>query len=113
MLRIPPAVYGLTAVPDDPAPGSLSFFWESQGLSGGSSTTHDVVRGSLSALHTGGFPGGAACVESALPAPPYTESASACPAAPGDGCWYLIRGSNPCGLGTFGAIALDASDFCL
>ncbi len=69
----------------------------------GSSTNYDVVRGSLSALHAGGYPGGATCVANNLADEPYTEAAASCPAAPGDGCWYLVRAQNVCGTGVYRA----------
>jgi N-acetylneuraminic acid mutarotase len=75
--------------------------WTSLAATAGSATQFDVVRGGLSSLRGTGFPGGSACVASALPTLSYTEPAGACPALPGDGCWYLVRGKNSCGAGSY------------
>jgi len=95
-----------------PAGGSLQISWSSLDPIEGPQTRYDVVRGVLSALHASGFPGGATCARDDLPDTPYAETASACDASPGDGCWYLVRAQNDCGAGSYGAAALDAAGTC-
>lgn len=70
--------------------------WNS--ASGGPGTVHDVPRGLASQLPVGG---GAAeiCFRSGVAAATTTDSASP---APGNIFWYLVRGRNTCGTGTYG-----------
>jgi hypothetical protein len=62
-------------------------------------TRYDVVRGSLAAYPVG--PGGddETCFDN-LPAAMLTDASVP---APGSGYWYVSRGENACGIGTFGA----------
>jgi hypothetical protein len=61
-------------------------------------TQYDVVRGSTGALPVGPGGGDEVCFDN-LPAP--TLSDPSVPAS-GSGFWYLSRGENACGLGTWG-----------
>jgi hypothetical protein len=63
---------------------------------GGSGTAHDVVRGTLATFPVGS--GGESCLASGL-----TEARLDDPATPASGgWWYLVRGRNACGPGTYG-----------
>ena len=93
-------------------PGGVAVAWDSQDALAGIGTGYDLVRGSLLALRTSGFPAGAVCAANGLPDTPYTEAAGSCPALLGDGCWYLIRSRNTCGTGTFGPPVMDAASPC-
>jgi hypothetical protein len=63
-----------------------------------SATTYDVVRGSTGALPVGPGGGDEVCFDD-LPGPSVIDVTV--PAA-GSGFWYLARGENACGNGTFG-----------
>ncbi len=81
------------------APGGLELRWEDLRPSSGASTVHDVVAGSLDDLRaTGGF-ARAACVASGSSAATLADPVPDPPL--GDGTWYLVRGRNGCGTGTF------------
>jgi hypothetical protein len=61
-------------------------------------TRYDVVRGSTGAFPVGPGGGGETCFDN-LPGPTLTDATV--PIA-GTGFWYLSRGENACGIGTFG-----------
>jgi ELWxxDGT repeat protein len=61
-------------------------------------TRYDVVRGSLGALPVGPGDGDEICVDD-LGGPTVVDTDVL---APGAGFWYLSRGENACGIGTFG-----------
>jgi len=86
--------------------------WTSLDPVAGAETTYDIVRGRLSMLHASGYPGGAVCAQSGLPDTPFDEQASDCAMGSADGCWYLVRGRNGCGTGSYGAAAMDSSGPC-
>jgi len=75
---------------------SHSLFWDPAGPGAGSDTTHSIVRGSF-----GGGPGGGGqmCLSGRQPGAYAIDLAAP---APGSGYWYLIRGDNVCGPGTYG-----------
>jgi len=73
--------------------GSATISWNTAG----GATASDVLRGLLSGLPVG--PGGGD--ESCLGSPTSPASDSDVPAI-GTGFWYLIRGTNACGQGTYG-----------
>ena len=79
-----------------PSEGSLS--WDSDGPHSGSSTEYDVLSGALAELPVGGGLS-ERCVEAATP---ITISNDAEDPAPGTGFYYLVRGRNACGVGTYG-----------
>jgi subtilisin family serine protease len=62
-------------------------------------TTSDAMRGALAALPVGPGGGDEACLGSALAVTSITDPAT--PAA-SSGYWYLIRGGNTCGKGSYG-----------
>jgi hypothetical protein len=66
----------------------------------GPGTTHDVVRGFESTLPVGA--GSVTCLQSGLAEA--TTSDSQVPAT-GQTFWYLVRGKNTCGTGTYGSEA--------
>ncbi len=93
--------------------------WNDEAAYAGSATFYDVARGDLLLLTAAAYPGGAACMTAtgSLYVPQYSELPTACSAAAGDGCWYLVRGQNDCGAGTWGAGApvphtLDTASPC-
>ena len=107
---IPGAVDNLAGALDSSE--SLFISWTSLDPIDGSGTNYDIARGSLSTLHSSGFPGGGVCVGNNLSDTPYTEGPLACGLTPGDGCWYLVRAQNVCGTGTYGPAAFDSIATC-
>jgi len=73
--------------------------WNSAAVGSGSGARYDVVRGTLPHLSAGS---GSAeiCLASDTSAPSLTEGMVP---APGTGFYYVVRASNGCGTGTFGA----------
>jgi hypothetical protein len=74
--------------------------WESQAATAGPGTVYDIVSGSLGALRLTGTFDGALCLASDLPGPPYEDRRAGLP--PGAAHYYLVRGRNSCGGGTYG-----------
>ncbi|HKQ61536.1 MAG TPA: choice-of-anchor Q domain-containing protein [Candidatus Polarisedimenticolaceae bacterium] len=74
-----------------------TLLWEAAAHGAGIDTVHDVARGDLS--QPPGTPGAAACLASGIP-----SNLTSDPAVPpgGHGFWYLVRGRNVCGAGTYG-----------
>jgi hypothetical protein len=72
--------------------------WNSAVAGSGSGASYDVVRGTLSRLPPGSSP--ETCLENDASASTLTDGASA---DPGTGFYYLVRASNACGVGSFGA----------
>jgi len=77
--------------------------WTSLAAAAGPATTYDVARGPLADLHGGQPPGdefaGAACFLNAAAA--LTADDAEIPAV-GAGFYYLVRGDNLCGIGSWG-----------
>ena len=79
--------------------------WQVAGT--GSSTLYDVVRGTLPGLPVGSG-AGESCLASGYDPPPVFGTTlaeldvSADPMS-GEGFWFLVRGSNGCGVGTYGS----------
>jgi hypothetical protein len=71
--------------------------WDSQAAQVGTAVTYDVARGTIGAWPVGS--GAEVCPGRALPAT--TMSDTTLPAAR-TGFWYLARGHNACGIGTYG-----------
>src|SRR4030095_7950793 len=94
---------GVPLTGDVPAPDAIGVAWDSQEAVPAPATSYDVARGSLSTLRSGGYPGGAVCAQDDAADTPYDEVGSPCSPAPQDGCWYLARGQNLCGTGTYGS----------
>ena len=86
--------------------------WESEASTAGPSTLYDITRGRLSVLRANGFPGMADCASNDVTVTHYYEPLSFCSVPSGDGCWYLVRGQNSCGTGTYGPPLLDAVRIC-
>jgi N-acetylneuraminic acid mutarotase len=90
---------GATAVPTEAtvlriASDKTALTWYAS--TGGSGTVHDVVRGTLATFPVGS--GGESCLASGL-----AEARLDDPATPASGgWWYLVRGRNACGSGTYG-----------
>jgi hypothetical protein len=90
---IPAAVTALKFASD-----KTTLSWNSAAPTSGSGTVHDLVRGSLLELPVGAG-GSESCIASG------TAAASAQdPAVPANnsGFWYLVRGKNGCGKGSYG-----------
>jgi hypothetical protein len=85
------------------APSNVS--WSSQAVSAGPETTYDLVSGATSNVAGINF-SAAICLQSAGPA---SFSDVRPNPAPGTGFWYLARGRNSCGIGTYGSAARDNS----
>jgi len=71
--------------------------WSSAAPGSGSGTVHDVVRGAL-----GELPVGSGASETCLGSTAAAMWTDAAVPANGAGFWYLVRGSNVCGDGTYG-----------
>jgi hypothetical protein len=65
------------------------------------SATYDVTGGSLSLLLSAGSVADAACLENDVPAAPWSDPRP--DPVDGEGYYYLVRGQNLCGAGTYGA----------
>jgi hypothetical protein len=74
--------------------------WSSAAPGAGTATVHDVLRGALSQL-----PVGAGASETCLATVVGTATADASLPSAGQGSWYLVRGRNDCGAGTYGQAA--------
>jgi len=73
--------------------------WDSTAAQFGSSTEYDVVSGALAELAVGG----SASERCVTPASPITIAIDdTLDPAPGTGLYYLVRGRNACGTGTYG-----------
>jgi hypothetical protein len=84
-------------------PSNLS--WDSQAISAGPGTLYDLVSGSLRAPTSGSAFSPANCLQSSS----VTNFSDARPApAIGTGFWYLVRGRNSCGTGSYGSALRDA-----
>jgi hypothetical protein len=85
-------------------PSNLS--WDSQAIAAGPATLYDIVSGSLLMPKSGIAFSPADCLQNSTavifsdvrPAP-----------ATGTGIWYLVRGQNSCGTGTYGSTLRDTS----
>jgi len=80
------------------AADNATISWTSAAPGAGSSTAHDVARGDA-----GQFPVGGGIAETCLaPAIPGTSTVDATAPATRRAFWYLVRGTNSCGPGTYG-----------
>jgi hypothetical protein len=73
----------------------VTLSWISPAPTSGASTVHDVARGALDALPVGS----GTCLISGVPDESTTDGDLP---APGQGFWYLVRGRNSIGAGTYG-----------
>ena len=90
---VPSAVTGLRIGAD-----KTTVSWTSAAPGSGAATVHDLVRGRLDELPVGSG-GSEACLASGI-AGSSVQDASSPPST--DGFWYLVRGKNGCGIGTYG-----------
>jgi hypothetical protein len=72
--------------------------WDSLAPRAGSSVVYDVVTGNLMHLQQFGSFADASCIREDWP---YTSHDLFQQAAPGNGFWYLVRGENVCGVGSY------------
>ena len=86
--------------------------WIGQESSDGSPMRYDVTRGTLVGLRSGGPMADATCAADDLTTPGFAEPEWLCPATPGDGCWYVVRGQNGWATGRYGPTALDDASVC-
>jgi hypothetical protein len=73
------------------------FTWTGQT---GGGPTYDLTSGAISLIHVNGSTSDAACVGSGVIAPSWSDHRPDPPI--GDGYYYLIRGKNVCGAGSYG-----------
>jgi hypothetical protein len=90
---VPGEIVGVAFDPD-----KTTLRWNSAAPAAGTETIHDVLRGV-----PGGFPVGSSPSEICLSseAPSSSKQDPSVPPA-GSGFWYLVRGKNTCGTGTYG-----------
>lgn len=99
---VPAEVQGLTLARGTGGPGVVVLSWQSLSAQAGPAVHYDVVTGTLGSLRsTGGF-SGATCLGNDATTPSLTATQSWPPTATAYGYWYLVRGQNPCGRGTYG-----------
>ena len=92
--------------------------WDHLAPSSGAATVHDVVTGNLKELRSTGSFAGAVCAASGTGAASIPDPTPDPPV--GEGTYYLVRGRNSCGAGTYGdsfsipapRAALDAASPC-
>ena len=91
---VPSEVAGLAFAAD-----KTTLSWTSAASDAGPDTAHDVVRGALGQFPVGSQPA-ETCLASAIPGAAIVDAA-----LPdlGTGFWYLVRGRNACGIGTWGS----------
>ena len=90
---MPAEVAGLAFAAD-----KTTLSWNSAASAAGPSTVHDVVRGALDQLPVGSG-SSEVCIASGVAA---ATTADATVPAMGGGLWYLARGRNACGAGSYG-----------
>lgn len=94
---VPGEVKGVAFLSDSQPDGAL-LSWDSAVTSGGTGTVHDVLRGSLDDLPVGtGLSD--LCIGSSVAANRIMDDQLP---VPGKGYWYLVRGRNVAGVGTYG-----------
>ena len=90
----PAEVIGLELAAD-----AVTLTWDSAAPGAGDATRHQVLRGAIAGLPVGGA-GAETCASAGTTAASLSDPAAP---APGDGFWYLVRATNACGTGTWGA----------
>lgn len=78
---------------------AATVLWDSASREAGAGTVYDLVRGTLQELMAAGSIAGAGCVASATSATTFSEALTP---APDEGFYYVVRGRNACGTGTWG-----------
>ncbi len=99
----PPEAHGLRL--DSLGAGETLVSWESLDPVVGAGAVYDLVGGALSQLRADGNFGRATCLVSGFADTPYTDTSAAPPV--GDAEYFLVRGRNGCGLGTYGDSGLS------
>jgi len=79
--------------------------WDDQGAAVGPGTTYDLASGPLDSSGTLDF-GAGVCVQTAG-GPGFSDARS--DPSIGGAYWYLARGRNSCGIGTYGTSGRDTS----
>jgi len=92
LLTAPPEIAGLVYGAD-----RQTLSWSSAAPVAGSATVHDLVSGGLGLWPVGS--GATACLASGIAAASFVDATTP---SPGSGAWYLVRGRNACGTGTYG-----------
>ncbi len=92
----PLEVAGLSV--DGATPSHLA--WSAEPAGTGPGLVYDLAGGGLGALHASGPGGSASCLASGLTSASYDDARPGPPA--GDGYYYLTRGRNFCGAGSYG-----------
>jgi hypothetical protein len=82
-------------------PSKTLLEWGSDAGNSGESTVYDVMRGDLDELNVLGSGAGELCIVSGLPENFQVVDDSS-GLGPGEGYFYLIRGDNSCGTGSYG-----------
>ena len=77
----------------------IEFSWDSLSAQAGPGVVYDIVFGSLSGLRLNRGYSGAACFDSSHTV---NNEFDGTQIPPGDGRWYLVRGRDACGAGTWG-----------
>jgi hypothetical protein len=94
---VPGPVAGLVLSESLANPGILSLSWDPLSAQAGPAVTYDLVRGSLLALRSGSFEN--VCLADDVPGAKFSGPQ---PEPPTDeGFWYMVRGANACGVGTY------------
>jgi hypothetical protein len=103
---VPGEVSGLAVVNT----GVTRLSWDSQDSSAGTSTIYDIVTGQLSELRGSGAFDLAACLAVGVDDVPFDDSRA--DPATGEAYYYLVRGRNACGTGSYGdsTLAVDPRD---
>lgn len=96
---IPTGVEGLQVFPSTQGPDYSKLGWNPLDSQAGIGIAYDVVAGDLARLRTPGRFGDAQCVLNAQPGTSADVYLTDPPV--GRGHWYLIRGHNSCGVGTY------------
>ena len=99
---VPAQVAGLLSERSASGPAFVTLSWASLSDQAGTSTRYDLLTGSVGSLRsTKGF-SGASCFANDVTTTTFTGSQSWPPPSGSFGYWYLARGHNPCGRGTYG-----------
>lgn len=92
---IPGEITGLAFAAD-----TITMSWDSAVPGSGMSTVHDVLRGILNEFPIGSAGSSENCLAPGISAATATDSG---PLGSNHGFWYLVRGRNVCGSGTYGS----------
>jgi hypothetical protein len=96
---VPPAVADLEI--QQPVGTITSLAWTALALAAGPGTTHEILAGSIAALHQAGGAAGATCAASGINGG--TGNIDSGELAVGAAMWFMVRGRNACGVGALAA----------